>query len=164
MPCACKIPVVLYPETAEWGPLAWDILHGLAERAGKGVLIADELRGWVEVLESVRDMIPCDVCRTHYGEYLQHYPVKDIPTMPYAQLKTFVKTWLWRLHNDINQGNDKPLFTYEALSAKYGGIDIPLRIKQLAAPIQRAMQHNGVRLFHWKAFERAVKKQLSYSG
>jgi hypothetical protein len=33
--CSCKIPIETYPENAEWGPLFWKILHGLAEKSGK---------------------------------------------------------------------------------------------------------------------------------
>lgn len=163
MPCACKIPVVLYPETAEWGPIAWDILHGLAERSGTGLSPQDERRGWVTLLESVALMIPCDVCRTHYKEYISANPVSGILDLDYRSLKTFVKTWLWNLHNIVNTGNDKATFAYDDLVGKYSGIPVLTRLKQLAAPIQRAMTHNGVRLLHWKAFENAAKKQFSYS-
>lgn len=47
MPCACRTPVINYPDNVDWGPLFWKLLHGLAEYAGKqndSVLRADEIR------------------------------------------------------------------------------------------------------------------------
>jgi hypothetical protein len=162
MPCACKIPIVQYPETAEWGPLMWDILHGLAEKSGNNtnlLLQADEIRCWTTLLNSVGQTLPCDICSKHYKEYLLANPI-TIPS--YSELKTYIKTWLWTLHNEINGGNDKPSFSYSDLTAKYSGIPVKIRLQQLAAPIQRAMMHNGVRLLNWKTFERLIKTQLSF--
>ncbi len=161
MPCACKVPVVQYPETAEWGPLLWDILHGLAEQSGKQIRPEDEQRGWVTLLESIASMLPCEVCRKHYSEYLREHPVRDfILKEPYGKMREFVRTWLWNLHNEVNQGNDKPVFPLIRL-LDYKEIPVAQRLKQLSAPIQRAIVNNGVRLFQWKAFERAVKVLLS---
>lgn len=163
MPCACKVPVAQYPETAEWGPIAWDILHGLAERAGRQsntLIQKDEMQHWIQLIESVEKMIPCDVCRGHYKEYLTINPVRILSDMPYSGLRDFVRKWFWSLHNEINEGNDKPLFTYGDLSGRYGSVPIKMRLDQLSAPIQRAMTLNGVRLLHWKAFEREVRTLL----
>ena len=163
MPCACRVPLAEYPQNAEWGPLAWDILHGLAERSGQtsnAHIQKDEARHWILLIESVEKMIPCDVCRGHYKEYLAENPVKQILDQPYEKLNPFVKTWFWRLHNDINLGNDKPVFTFDELGNRYKSIAIKQRLDQLAAPIQRAMTNNGVKLLHWKAFEREVRTLL----
>ena len=73
MPCACRVPAVEYPANAEWGPITWMILHGLAERSGKNtniLLQGDEIRNMILLIESVEKMIPCDICRAHYHEYL----------------------------------------------------------------------------------------------
>jgi hypothetical protein len=163
MGCGCKIPVVQYPETAEWGPLAWDILHGLAERSGSGINPADERRGWVTLFGSIALMLPCEICREHFKVYLAEHPVDNILDMDYKLLKNYVKTWLWTLHNIINNGNSKESFPFDGLTSKYKDIPILTRLKQLAAPMQRVMVHNGVRLLHWKAFENACRKQYSYS-
>ena len=159
MPCACKVPEVEYPATAEWGPLAWDILHAIAEKCGKidnALLQIDEIRQVVGLIEAVQKMIPCDICRAHYQEYLANKPVKGWLKEPYSVLNNNVRVWLWTLHNDINQGNDKPIFPFDGLSV-YSAVPIRQRLAQLSAPIQRAMAHNGVKLLHWLAFEKYVK-------
>ena len=58
MPCACQIPVPQYPDTADWGPILWRILHGLAERAGKASLPADEIREWQKFIKLTGEMLP----------------------------------------------------------------------------------------------------------
>ena len=159
MPCACRVPVTQYPETAEWGPLMWDILHAFAERSGKienPLIQQDERRHLLFLIEGVEKTIPCEICKAHYKEYLDQHPVKDILTMPYEDLRPFVQKWFWNLHNEINLGNNKPVFAYSGLS-HYQSINIKVRLEQLAAPIQRAMTHNGVKLLNWKAFEREVR-------
>lgn len=160
MPCACKVPAVQYPETAEWGPITWAILHGLAERSGRNtniLLQGDEIRNMIALIEDVEKMIPCDICRGHYHEYLLNKPVKGWAKEPYSALRENVRKWLWTLHNDINLGNDKPVFLYEDLQLVYGHVNIKQKIAELSAPIKRAMTHNGVKLLHWLAFERVVK-------
>jgi hypothetical protein len=140
----------------------WDILHGLAEKSGSNtnpLLQADEIRCWINLLNSVGNTLPCDICSKHYKEYILANP---ITISSYSEIKTYTKTWLWTLHNEINGGNEKPLLPYSDLVTKYSGIPIKTRIQQLAAPIQRAMMLNGVRLLNWKTFERLVKSQLSF--
>ena len=160
MSCACRVPFVQYPETAEWGPITWTILHGLAEQSGRNTNILlqdDETRNYIILIESVEKMIPCDICRGHYHDYLINNPVKGWIKEPYNTLKDRVKKWLWDLHNIINLGNDKPVFAFDDLVLVYDKINIKQKITELAAPIKRAMTHNGVKLLHWLAFERAVK-------
>ena len=156
MPCACKVPVTQYPESAEWGPITWDILHGLAERSGgctNKLIQEDEKRHWISLFDSIEKMIPCTICREHYKTFLLNRPVNSIIDSPYESLKPFVKKWFWTLHGEIYEG----VFAYEDLTARYSSVPIKERLNQLTAPIQRAMTHNGVKLLHWKAFEREVK-------
>ena len=160
MPCACRVPAVEYPETAEWGPITWSILHGLAERSGKNsnlLLQGDEIRNMIMLIEAVEKMIPCDICRGHYHEYLVSKPVKSWLKEPYTNLRENARKWVWTLHNEINLGNDKPIFQYEDLEGTYGQVNIRQKLAELSPPIQRAMTNNGVKLLHWLAFERVVK-------
>lgn len=162
MPCACKVPAVEYPETAEWGPITWQILHGLAELSGRssGPLQIDEIRAWLALIESIEKMIPCEICRAHYKSYLVNNPVKGWLKEP-LNIRDNVRKWLWNLHNEINEGSDKPVFAFDDL-VSYSEVDIRTKLAQLAAPIKRAMAHSGVKLLHWLAFERSVKTLLSF--
>jgi len=154
------MPAVEYPANAEWGPITWFILHGLAERSGKNsnvLLQGDEIRNVILLIEGVEKMIPCDICRGHYHEYLFGKPVKGWLKEPYSALRENARKWFWILHNEINLGNDKPIFPYENLESTYGQVNIRQKLAELSPPIQRAMTNNGVKLLHWLAFERVVK-------
>ena len=48
MPCACRVPTPDYPANAAWGPILWQILHGIAEKAGRAPIPADEVREWIQ--------------------------------------------------------------------------------------------------------------------
>jgi hypothetical protein len=159
MPCGCRVPAEKYPETADWGPLFWRLLHGLAEFAGSlnsgvsntiEVLQADERREWFLVLTVLQEVLPCEVCKEHYGRWIaKHKPIL-VKELPYAHLNTWVRTFLWRLHNEINTENDKNTFSYASLTDTYKGTEITKAWKQLEPVILRAIKLNGLTLFPWK--------------
>lgn len=159
MPCGCRVPAEKYPETADWGPLFWRLLHGLAEFAGSlrsgvsetmGVLQADERREWILVLSMLQDVIPCDVCQTHYGHWFAEHTPSVLKELPYGQIGPWIRNYLWSLHNEINEGNDKPVFPFESLTVTYRGTEITKAWKQLEPVILRAIKLNGLTLFPWK--------------
>ena len=159
MPCSCRIPAEKYPETADWGPLFWKLLHGLAEYAGTlrsgasstmEVLQNDEVRTWILVLTLLQQTLPCNVCTTHYGEWLANHTPSILKDIPYAQIGPWIRNYLWSLHNEVNEGNEKPLFAFENLTATYKGTDITKVWKQLEPVILSAIKLNGLTLFPWK--------------
>jgi len=158
MPCGCKVPIETYPESADWGPLFWKLLHGLAEYAGKQTdinLQKDEVRNWIHLLKYLQGCIPCDICTAHYGRWLAENPIVVLETMQYTQTGPWIQNWIWRLHNEINEGNDKPLFEESALSDTYKNISITSTWRALEPVMRRAMSLNGISLLSWK-------KWLSY--
>lgn len=159
MPCSCRIPAEKYPETADWGPLFWRLLHGLAEHAGSlgsggstamDVLRGDEIRTWILVLTMLQQTLPCDVCTKHYGEWLAEHNPSTLTGLSYGEIGPWIRNYLWSLHNEVNEGNDKPVFPFEALGSTYKGTDITKTWKQLEPVILRAIKLNGLTLFPWK--------------
>ena len=158
MPCGCKIPVENYPETADWGPLFWKLLHGLAEFAGKQTNInlqKDEIRTWMYLLTKLQSCIPCDICQNHYGRWIAANSFMNLDSMPYNETGAWIRKWFWNLHNEINQGNDKPFFEENALAETYKTISITATWKALEPVMKRVILLNGVSLLAWK-------KWLSY--
>ena len=159
MPCSCRIPAEKYPESADWGPLFWKLLHSLAEYAGTlnmnvsktmEVLQTDEIRAWTLVLTLLQGVLPCDVCQTHYSEWLTEHNPSVLTTLPYAQIGAWIRNYVWSLHNEINEGNEKPRFSYDVLSLTYKSVNITNTWKQLDPIILRAIKLNGLTLFPWK--------------
>jgi len=158
MPCGCKVPTENYPENAEWGPLFWKLLHGLAHHSGKqkGILLQnDEIRNWISILTKIQPCIPCDICRDHYGRWLKDNPVSELEKIPYTAVGPWIRTWLWKLHNEINEGNDKPIFSESSLAEVYKDTNTVVAWKALEPVIKLAISLNGLPFLPWK-------KWLSY--
>jgi hypothetical protein len=167
MPCACKVPADKYPENAEWGPIFWRILHGLAERAGtltNVLLQGDERRTWIMLLTKIQDTLPCDVCRDHFGRWLAQYPVSGLLTIPYDAFGRWIRLWLFALHNEVNEGNDKPVFSEADLRAVYKDVSITATWRALEPVMKKAIGLNGVPLLAWKRWVNTVRQLQGLYG
>jgi hypothetical protein len=91
------------PQTTIWGPHLWKILHSSAERIGlpHKKLLNEEERIWKNLLSSLRYSLPCPACKKHYTQY---YLTTSIP----AFNKETIRNWLFNLHNNVNNHNNKP--------------------------------------------------------
>ena len=154
MPCGCTIPIPDYPASAEWGPIIWNILHGLAEKAQRAALPADELREWSRLIKATSEMLPCDICRNHMTHYMKVHPFTEVN---YSILKTTVKTWFFNLHNEINEGNERPIFPYDDLYEKYGRMDLQDLLWRLDPVMKKAVQTNGIGLVKYMNWVKSVK-------
>lgn len=160
MPCACKKDIPDYPGTEEWGPLVWNILHGLAEKMRNAN--AEELREWKRLLTLTADVLPCDVCKKHYKEVLLQHPIGGILKMDGVVAATFVKTWLWTLHNEINVGNGKPELPFTELSVLYGTIDIRDMFWRLEPVMKLALTKSGMGYISWLKWVASAKMLFSF--
>jgi len=153
MPCACRAPAENYPENAEWGPLFWKILHGLAELSGKqiyAVLQDDEKRAWVNILIHLQTTLPCDFCRNHYKEWLAENPPSILLKLNYSEIRVWIRTYLWSLHNQINEGNNKPIFLESQLEETYRHTNIKPLWDALEPVMRKAIRLSGITLLPWK--------------
>jgi hypothetical protein len=167
MPCGCQIPGPAYPENGEWGPFAWSILHGLAERTTRIVFALyenDERRAWIELLKATGNMLPCSECRDHYKAWLQAHPVSSIQTMPYSQLREWIRTWIWTLHEDVNTRLGKPSFPYTDVTAKYSSVGISWTFKTFELVEKKAIQQQGVNLKAWLDWVKPYRTLTSVYG
>lgn len=164
MPCACKLDMEEYPDTAGWGPIFWAILHGLAEHAGVQtnlMMQMDELRSWFYILETVAKALPCEDCRSHYADWLKRNPVSPLKKMKYEDLRLWVRIWLLTLHNDVNQRLGKQLFAFQDLESTYKSVCIPTELARLEPIMKRAIRLNGVTLYGWKKWLLEIKKIIA---
>jgi hypothetical protein len=167
MPCSCRMPLDKYPETADWGPLFWKLLHGLAELAGKqtdAVLRVDEVRLWIQVIEKIQSTLPCDVCRDHYGRWIAAKPPSVLTTLPYSEVGRWIQEYWFFLHNEINEGNEKPVITFSELGPLYKGTNVTASWRALEPVMKRAIQLNGISLLPWKNWLGSVRKLQGIYG
>ena len=155
MPCACQIPVPNYPDTADWGPILWKILHGLAEKAGQGIIKSDEIREWQKFIKVTGDMLPCDICRAHYQAFLKANPSSQLTNLNPIQTNTWVKSFFWNLHNQVNLSRGLPIFLYEDLSIQ--SPDFTDLLFQLTPIIKKAILLSGVPYMTWTAWVNSFK-------
>lgn len=107
------------PQNHIWGPQLWMILHYSAERIGTkslNRLPQEETRLWTNLLGGLRYSLPCPLCKKHYTDYLLSTPIIAIN-------KTFIREWLYNLHNQVNSRTDKPnTIPIEQIPEIYSGI------------------------------------------
>jgi len=166
MPCSCQLPVEHYPDGEEWGPILWKILHGIAERVGTiGVPLyeGDERRALVKWIHSVAKMIPCPSCKEHYDVYLKEHPVDDaiLKVIPLSELRTYVKTWFWELHNWVNESINHPEFPYDQLTPSYKNVNIRDTLRLLDIPMRRAIRVRAGQLISYIEFVKQVNLLLA---
>lgn len=157
----------LYPEAAEWGPLLWTILHGLAEKAGKPIspiYSEDERRAWLQFFKLTGDIIPCHICKEHFQIYLREHPVDQLRNLPLTALNDWVRTWFWEVHNWVNMTLQKPTFSKDQLSATYGSVNIRTYIKRLEAPLKRAIMLSGNQFIKFTEWKGKLLMMLSIFG
>jgi hypothetical protein len=152
MPCNCIVDIPTYPQTEEWGPLLWLILHSYAEKAGKQenlITKTDEQRAWPLVLKDLGPVIPCPYCREHFQQFVRENPF-DLP-QDYSLWRTYIPDYFYRLHESVNTRLGKPSFPKEDLSKTYQDIkQVPPTIARLIVIQQRAIKMGGVSLLAWK--------------
>jgi hypothetical protein len=111
---AIGIPTV---DTAIWGAPLWTVLHTLAEFTHAHGLYG----AWVETLRSLVGNLPCPECAFHYEQWCRKNGLPK-PRRP-ADLHVAIRTWIGRLHNDVNKRRGSPAgaWDYPQLTAAYGG-------------------------------------------
>jgi len=168
MPCACQLPPEIYPDASEWGPILWSILHGLAERVGSTPFPqyqGDERRALIRMMKTLEKVIPCPSCKEHYEVYLKEHPVdKAIMDTPYGELKKYVKTWFWELHNWVNESLGRPLFPYDDLTPAYKSVNLRQRMKDLDPLIRKAIRIRAGQLLGYTEFVKQATILFSIMG
>lgn len=92
-----------------WGPVLWSILHTSAEHLGKPrppLLETDEVNRWMFLLKSVEGVMPCNLCRKHYDEWLKKHPVAQFTALRGTALREHARQWLYSLHENVNIGKN----------------------------------------------------------
>jgi hypothetical protein len=141
----------------EWGPPLWRILHTLTERIGgqtHPLLATDEERRWGQLLATLEDVMPCQLCRKHYRERKKTLSLEGWHGVP---LREESRRWLWTLHEAVNKERGVTSgITLEDLKGVYGARtrdELQADVAALFSTLQKAMQiglASGDRVRAWK--------------
>jgi len=167
MPCPCNLPLELYPDAVEWGPLLWTILHALAERTGNIIsplYAEDERREWIHFFKLTADIIPCHICKEHFRLYLKEHPVDQLREIPFTAMRNWVRNWFWEVHEWVNMTLGKPSFPIDQLTTVYGNTNIRIYIKRLESPLRRAIMLSGEQYIKFTQWKSKVLIMLSIYG
>lgn len=157
MPCACKLPLEIYPDAVEWGPLLWTLLHGIAEKAGRPItpMYAEEERHlWLPFFKQTGDIIPCSACKEHFETYLAQHPIDALKHMDLREMHDWIRTWFWEVHEWVNHTLSKPSFPFDDLPTTYGHVDLRKTLRQFEMPMKKAIRISGnqyKKLVEWKS-------------
>jgi hypothetical protein len=96
---------------AEWGPAAWKFLHAVTfsypETPSLNEQVAVE-----QLFASLRYVLPCAQCRTHFEAELRAHP-------PDTRSRATLSAWLVDLHNRVNRRLGKRTVTYSEAQAAF---------------------------------------------
>jgi hypothetical protein len=148
-------------DRSHWGPKFWTLLHSLAEHSGNfsdSVRKNDEANYWVQLLKNQTTVMPCEVCKMHYSQYIFSVKFNELRELNGLERRTWLKKLLWNLHNNVNTYNQRPAFPYEQLEVVYGPITKVKHImNDLIVMFQTATQKGKLKseyIMQWKTCAR----------
>ncbi len=101
-----------------WGPHLWMVLHTLAERSGSRPTVledTDEGYAWKGLLSHLQDIMPCALCVTHFKEAVARFGPALVVTNRGQTRRRLLRTFFWKLHNSVNERNQKEIVPEEFL-------------------------------------------------
>lgn len=96
-----------------WGPSFWFVMHTVSLNYPDDPSYTDR-RTHYDFYHIIRDVLPCVMCRQHYTELLEQFPVQ-----PFLDSKTSLVSWVVMIHNQVNKRLDKPMIDREEMLANY---------------------------------------------
>lgn len=139
----------------EWGPGAWELLHGIAERIGQHSnihLIRDERNELKQTLRNFGFLLPCLKCQAHYKEWLKtHSPDAWIDSPFGVDLQESMRSWVFQLHENVNR--DREIVSgieLESLSEKYKCVNLREKASDLKGFYQRGILMRTLKADTWK--------------
>jgi len=167
MSCPCKKPLPEYPETDNWGPVLWAVLHALAEHSGKqlfGASLDAEKLQWTNIVTTLPKIIPCPACREHAEAWIAGRPITAIKALSASDLHSWLVNFFYDFHEAVNARNGKPSFDKTLLSSTYGGISVAGAIRRVKPFIEIAIRLSGLTLMPWQKWNGYVIVLSSYYG
>lgn len=89
----------------KWGPNMWNFLHTITLNYPANPTTLD-IQNHQMFLESLKYILPCEMCRNHFAENISKFPPKLESRME------FIK-WMIDLHNEVNKQNNKTVYNYD---------------------------------------------------
>lgn len=96
-----------------WGPSFWFVLHTVSLNYPDTPSFT-ERRTHYDFYHIVRNILPCEMCRQHYRELLEQYPIE-----PFLGSRASLVTWVITIHNQVNERLGKPMMERDDVLRNY---------------------------------------------
>lgn len=97
-----------------WGSHAWLFLHTITLNYPDNPDDFDK-ENYKNFFENLSHVIPCETCKNHYKINIKKYPIK-------LESKESLVKWLHKIHNIVNEKNNKNIFSYDDFIDKYNNL------------------------------------------
>ena len=167
MPCACLIPVPNFPTNCEWGPILWRLLHGLADKYGQVItplFKQEEDIAWYKLILETQKILPCKECKAHYATYLVANNPSILKSLSNENKGIWIQTFFWKLHNEIDLDNNKPILDFDKLHSLYKNVNFIFEIKHFEKLLNIVFQYNEVTIMSWQNWMVQFRKLTSVYG
>lgn len=140
---------------SEWGPGAWALLHGIAERVGNHsnhLLIRDERNELKLTLRHFWALLPCLKCQKHYKEWLKKSNPESWIQGPFgSDLQISMRNWVFMLHENVNNSRDVVSgITLEQMKDTYSGVILREKANSLKSFYQKGLDARTLKAEDWK--------------
>ena len=96
-----------------WGPKLWFSLHTITFNYPNNPTYLDK-RFYHDFFTNLKHVIPCSVCKNHYSQHLENYPIS-----PNLDNKELLIRWLVNLHNVVNKSLGKRTYSHQEVMEIY---------------------------------------------
>lgn len=111
-----------------WGPVFWATMH-IATLGYPVNPSHKDQEAAIKFYESLVVMIPCPICREHYGVHLTKMPVKEV-----VHSRDALINWVFNVHNKVNIQLGKKEISWEDYVKYMNKIAILDRVNLLSNP------------------------------
>ena len=112
-----------------WGPSGWNFLHAITFKYPDNPSDKDRIRTY-NFFKGVGYVLPCPKCSVHFSHEMdKHQPESAI----FDNMHNLSK-WLVKVHNDVNQRNNKPIVSYETVKSEYSFQTPPPTLNESSGP------------------------------
>ncbi len=98
-------------DPTKWGPHLWFFLHTVSFNFPENPSFKNKT-DYNDFYNSLKNMIPCELCKTHYIQHLEISP-------PDLSGRNALVKWTIDLHNKVNKQLGKPIYSYEKAITLY---------------------------------------------
>ena len=100
-----------------WGSHLWFLMHIISFEYPDNPMENDK-RIYYDFYNSLKDIIPCEKCKTHYREFLHIHPL-----LPFLDKKADLVKWVIDIHNFVNESLGKPIVSMDEVLDIYANLN-----------------------------------------